>query len=206
MPEPTSKYLERHLDKAIRLYDKGVPFQDFPEELKEVFNRWATAHEIRMKYLVKGEEFARNVFKARFGLDDTTARQDMRCCELFFGNIKQSTRSYQRILAQERLKRAAENAFAEGRYKEQAALESILQKYLDPINDPVSNIDWEELRQAVQPTIVFEPEIVDVQRMTNDEVEKLKRSVMARIGKGEFEDAVIIDSPKSPNDIETENA
>lgn len=207
MPEPSILYLDRNIEKAVKLYDKGVPFDEFPADLKALFERWSVAHEINMKYHYKGADFVRGIYVIRYKTNDTTARQDLRCAEMFFGKTKQSNRNYERIIRIELLKKASYEALAEKKYKEVAALEAILQKYLDPAHDPIDMPDWEELRLAVQPTIEFNPELLQVERMPEDKVKALWLSVQAR-KKIDISDAEIIDEnpTKSPSKIEEENA
>jgi hypothetical protein len=51
--------------------------------------------------------------------------------------------------------------------------------------------DWEELRKSVQVNITFEPELVGVERMSDDAVKKLWNSVQSKRSI-EIEDAEII--------------
>jgi hypothetical protein len=207
MPEPSIQYMDKTIERAVKLHDKGVPFDQYPDDLKEIFHRWSVAHEIRIKYQFKGEEFVRGFHKARFKLNDTTARQDLRCAAMFFGKITNTNRNYERILAQERLKMAINEAYAEKDWKAVQGLESVLQKYLDPANDPPERLDWEELRQSVQPTIQYNPELQGVKRMSSEDVMKLWKSVQSRKN-STFEEAdIILDEPTtSISKIEEENA
>jgi hypothetical protein len=200
MPEPSILYLDRNIEKAVKLYDKGVSFEDFPADLKSLFDRWSIAHDINMKYHYKGADFVRGIYMIRFKVNETTARQDLRCAEMFFGKTKQSNRNYERILRIEALKKASYEAFAEKKYKEMASLE-------DPAHDPIDMPDWEDLRLAVQPNIEFNPELLEVERMPEDKVRQLWMSVQSR-KKIDISDAEIIDTEikKSPGKIEEENA
>lgn len=208
MPEPAIQYHDRHVEEAVRLYEKGVPFEQFPDQLQTLFQRWGFAHEIKLKYQHKGDDFVREIYKLRYKLNDTTARQDIRACQMFFGKTKQNNRKYERILRIEFLKKVSYEAFAQGKFKEVAANEAILQKYLDPAHDPIDMPDWEELRLAVQPTIEYNPEILDVERMPAAEVKKLWDSVQRRKNI-DISDAVILEETpktKSAKEIEEENA
>lgn len=205
MPEPSIQYLDKTIARAVKLYDQGVAFDVFPDDLKEVFHRWSVAHEIKLKYQVKGDDFVRGLHKVRFGVNDTTARQDLRCAQLFWGKITTTNRNYERILAQERLKNAIYEATADKDWKNVSTLEAILFKYLDPAHDPAERLDWEELRRAVQPTVEFNPELQGVERMSAEELNKLWLSVQRRKN-STFEDAEIIDITKSIDKIEEENA
>lgn len=207
MPEPTSLYIERHIDQAIKLFEKNVPLKQWPSSLVGKFERWAVAHEINLKYHFKGAEFVRSIFMIRYKINETTARQDLRAAESFYGKLKQDNRGYRRILRIEHLEKQSYAAAAEGKYKEVAALEAIIQKYLDPKDDPIELPDWDDLRAAVQPTIEYNPELMDVERMPLEDVQKLWQSVQNR-KKIDISDAVLIkDNPtKKAAKSEEDNA
>ncbi|MFA6261083.1 MAG: hypothetical protein WC760_06425 [Bacteroidia bacterium] len=182
--------MDKKVERAIRLFQKGHSYDQFPQDLVDSFDRWNTAHELTMKYHHKGMEFVRELFKIRYSLNDTSARQDLRCAEMFFGKMKQSNRAYERIIRIEFLKKQSYAAAAEGKYKEVAQLEAIIQKYLDPSHDPIDMPDWEELRLAVQPVIMYDPEILGVKRIPASEVSDLWNKVQRRKNLSDFaEDA-----------------
>jgi|GEM_PF-4128492 hypothetical protein len=181
MPNPTIMHMEKTVETAIKLFDRNVPIDKFPEELKHRFEMWQVAHQLKLKYQHKGEEFVRELFKIRFNdISDSTARLEIRSAEIFFGKTQQSNRNYERILRIEFLKKASYKAFAEGKLKEMASIEGILQKYLDPAHDPIDMPDWEELRRSVQVNITFSPEIVGAERLPDDEVRRLWTAVQSK--------------------------
>lgn len=191
MPEPSISFVDRKLELAIKLYENNVPFTEFPDDLRIVFDRWASIHHLRLKYIAKGDDFVREIHKVTWNIDDTTARQDMRCSEIFHGRTKQAKRIYDRLLRIEFLKKASFEAFAKGKYKESAQYESILQKYLDPAHDPIEMPDFEELKNAVQVQPVFEPELLGVVRMADKDIQILKEKV-AKKRNIDFDDAEVI--------------
>jgi hypothetical protein len=184
--------MEETVEKAIKLFERNVPVDKFPDELKARFEMWQVAHQLKLKYQHKGEEFIREIFKIRFAdVNDSKARLEIRSAEIFFGKTLQTNRNYERLLRIEFLKKASYKAYAEGKLKEVASIEGILQKYLDPAHDPIDMPDWEELRKSVQVNITFEPELVGVERMSDDAVKKLWNSVQSKRSI-EIEDAEII--------------
>lgn len=192
MPNPTVFHMEKTVETAIKLFERNVPIDKFPEDLKRRFEMWQVAHQLKTKYQHKGEEFVRELFKIRFSdISDSTARLEIRSAEIFFGKTQQTNRNYERILRIEFLKKASYKAFAEGKLKEMASIEGILQKYLDPAHDPIDMPDWEELRRSVQVNITYEPEILDIERLPDEDVRKLWQSVQSK-RKLDIQDAEIL--------------
>lgn len=213
MPESTIKYTERVIENSISLIKRGVPFEEFPAEIKILFKRWTIAHDIQYDFNHKGSRFILNLYKARFPeLNDTQARLDLRASQQVFSRINIQTRSFKRMLAIERIEKAIADANARGDHKLEPLFESVLFKYLDPANDEPERPDWEEFIKQAQVVVVFDPTLAGVEPVSKEETEALWRKLALDKGidDAQFED-VLKEEPepepqKSIQKIEDENA
>jgi hypothetical protein len=205
MPEPTIQYVERQIDKAVKLIQKKVPMEEYPVELKECLNRWEVIHRLRCAHMYKGEAFVRAVYKTRFPeINDTSIRLDMRASELFYGRAEAGKREYDRIIHQEFLLKAQYRAFEKGDDKAAAMYAKLYQNYLDPKYDQTEKPDFAELAKAMNITIEFNPELLGVDRITHEAKQQLWDSVQSKLDL-EIQDAEFEDMPKSIKKMEAEN-
>lgn len=189
------------------LIAKGVAEEEWPANLIMFRDRWTQARDIIADFTHKGRSYILNLYKTRYPeLNDTQARLDLRAAEMVFGRLGKSRLSFSRVLAIDRLEKEAAKAAYEGDRKGMAALEAILQRYLDPANDPIDAPDWEEVMKNQRVIIMFNPELAGVERLPAERVDALREKVSKKFDKlvqdVEYEE---LKDNKSIKKIEEEN-
>jgi hypothetical protein len=177
--------VDRMVDVAVKHFKSGRNAKELPEEVANVFERWEMAYRTTRKYYQRGKDYIFSVYsiwiKERHGITDArTIREDLYAAPLLFVRIEPTNREFKRMLAIERLEKSILKAEMAGKYAEQARLEAVLFKYLDPTDDPVKDMDMDEVAQNFNIMPAFNPKLLGVEEISLEQVLKFKNKMMQK--------------------------
>jgi len=185
MKENVFERVERFIDVAVKHFKSGKNAKELPAELGNVYERWEMAYRIQRKYYGRGKEYVFSVYalwiKERHNITDSRSiREDLYAAPLLFVKIEPTNREFKRMLAIERLEKSILKAEIAGKFAEQARLEAVLFKYLDPTDDPLPEAVEDETIKNFVIMPVHEPKMLGVPDLSLDEVMKFKGKMMAK--------------------------
>jgi hypothetical protein len=177
--------VDRMVDVAVKHFKSGRNAKELPEEVANVFERWEMAYRTTRKYYQRGKDYIFSVYaiwiKERHGItDERTIREDLYAAPLLFVKIEPTNREFKRMLAIERLEKSILKAEIADKYAEQARLEAVLFKYLDPTDDPVKDMDMDEVAQNFNIMPAFNPKLLGVEEISLEQVLKFKNKMMQK--------------------------
>lgn len=209
MKENVFERVDRLLNLAVKHYKSGKNATELPEDLANIFQRWEMAHRLTKLHYQKGKEYIFSTYATwlhhNFGItDNRTIREDLYAAPLLFTKIEPTNREFKRMLAIERLEMSIRKAEIAGKYAEQARLEAVLFKYLNPVDDPVEEKNMDEIAKTFHIRPAFEPKILGIEERSQEDVLKFKEKMILKKKKllDEVEEAEVI-KPES-EDLEDE--
>jgi hypothetical protein len=211
MPKETSfERVDRIIDAAVKHYKTGKNILELPADLAETFERWEMAHRIQKEHYQRGRDYVYATYAAwvnkRYGIMDNRAiREDLYAAPILFTKIEPVNREFKRMLAIERLEKSILKAEIAGQFAEQARLEGVLFKYLDPKNDPIAEEDFKGVTDNFSIRPVFDPKLIGVNPLSWDKIQKFKEKMVTRKKKllDDVEEAQIVPS-NDEEDLEDE--
>jgi hypothetical protein len=177
--------VDRMINVAVKHFKTGKNAKELPEEVANVFERWEMAYRISKKYSSRGKEYILSVYsvyiKERHGIiDERTIREDLYAAPLLFVKIEPTNREFKRMLAIERLEKAIHRAELNGKYAEQARLEAVLFKYLDPNDDPIVETNMDDIVKNFNIMPAFNPKLLGVKDVSEEYVMKFKSKMLQK--------------------------
>lgn len=177
--------VDRMVDIAVKNFKSGNKASDLPADVADIFERWEMAYRTTRKYYQQGKEYIFSVYsiwiKERYNIVDArTIREDLYAAPLLFVKIEPTNREFKRMLAIERLEKSIRKAELAGKYAEQARLEAVLFKYLDPTDDPAKEIDMDEVAKNFNIMPAFNPKLLGVEELSLEDVNKFKTKMMQK--------------------------
>jgi len=208
--ESVFERVDRLISRAAKHFRDGDNAANLPEDLAKIFERWTMAYSISKQYNHMGSEYILSLYsiwlKNVHGLDNVrTAREDLYAAPMVGYMIDPINREFQRSIAIERLNKAIGKAMVAGKYAEQARLEGVLFKYLDPANDPPQITDADSIQKNFNIMPAFDPQLLNVEN-TSFEVIYAKKEVMSQRKKkllDKLEDANFVEVKEEMEDEST---
>lgn len=198
--ESAFERVERLIDEAVRHYKLRNSSVELPPELANIFHRWQVAYNISKQYNARGKEYIIGFYGTwlldNYGIkDERTVREDLYAAPILFSKIDPVNREFKRMLAIERLEKSILKAGEAGKFAEQARLEAVLFKYLNPDNDPVEETDPNESLKTFAITPKFDPKLLGVDEVPFATIQKMKERMITKkqAFTGEVQDAKIIE-------------
>lgn len=177
--------VDRMVELAVKHFKNGGDAGQLPVEVANVFERWEMAYRTTKKYYQAGKEYIFSVYavwiKERHGITDSrTIREDLYAAPLLFVKIEPTNREFKRMLSIERLEKSILKAQLAGKYAEQARLEAVLFKYLDPTDDPVQEVNMDDVAKNFNIMPVFDPKLLGVEPISLEDVMKFKSKMLQK--------------------------
>lgn len=177
--------VDRMVDVAVKHFKSGRNAAELPAEVANVFERWEMAYRTTRKYYQRGKEYIFSVYsiwmKERHGIIDArTIREDLYAAPLLFVRIEPTNREFKRMLAIERLEKSILKAEIAGKYAEQARLEAVLFKYLDPTDDPVTEVNMDDVAKNFNIMPMFDPNLLGVESVSQEYVMQFKARMLQK--------------------------
>lgn len=198
--ESVFERVDRLIAKAAKHFKDGDTAANLPEELANIFERWTMAYSLSKQYNHMGSEYILSVYsiwlKNVHGLDNVrTAREDLYAAPMVGYMIAPINRDFQRAIAIERINKAIGKAMVSGKFAEQARLEGVLFKYLDPANDPPQITDAESIQKNFNIMPAFDPELLKIENTSFDiiyakreQMSHRKKKLLDKLEDATFED------------------
>ena len=208
--ETSFERVDRIIEAAVRHYKTGKNTLELPSDLAETFDRWAMAYKIQKEHNQRGRDYIYATYAAWVGktyhiIDNRAIREDLYAAPILFTKIEPVNREFKRMLAIERLEKSILKAEIAGKFAEQARLEGVLFKYLDPANDPIAEEDFKGVTENFSIRPVFDPKLLGVEPLSWDKINKFKEKMITRKKKllDDVEEAQIV-LPTDDEELEDE--
>lgn len=177
--------VERLLSLAVKHFKSGKSSKELPEDLANTFERWEMAYRLHKRHYQRGKEYVVSVYsiwiKDRFGIvDNRTIREDLYAAPLLFVKIEPTNREFKRMLAIERLEKSILKAEAAGKFAEQARLEAVLFKYLNPADDPEEPQNMDEIAKTFNIMPAFDVKLLNLPEVSQEQVLKFKEKMILK--------------------------
>lgn len=178
------------LDRAVKLLNQGKSVNQFPQDLKDMVERWNFAAESMNRHQGKPRRFIIELLKLRYpGLSNFTYHQDINNAMALFARVSKPNLEFERIVAIERIKKNIERAVLNEDFRSAAALERALAEYLNRVDDS-EGVDPEDYQ--VNTIITFDPELLGIKPLSDkiikETIREAHRSKIQRM-EGLAEDA-----------------